>query len=58
MQNTIRVPSTDEYLEKIVKAGGKVVSPKMAVSEIDWMAYCVDTEGTVFGIMQEDPSAA
>ena len=55
--NTIGVPSVDEYLAKIVKGGGKVVIPKIALPGIGWFARCQDTEGNVFVIMQEDSSA-
>ena len=55
--NTIDVPSVDEFMRKIVKAGGKVVSEKTAIPGVGYFAYCADTEGNVFGIMQEDPSA-
>lgn len=56
--NTIDVASVDETLEKIVQEGGQVTHPKMAVPGIGWLAYCIDTEGNMFGIMQGDPSAA
>jgi predicted enzyme related to lactoylglutathione lyase len=55
--NTIGVPSVDEYLTKIEKSGGKVVMPKTAIPGVGWFASCQDTEGNVFGIMQEDSSA-
>ena len=55
--NTIDVPSVDEYTEKITTHGGKVVMPKGTVPGIGYIAYCEDTEGNVFGIMQFDPSA-
>jgi len=55
--NTVDVPSVDEFTKKIVESGGKVVVPKMAVPGVGYMAYCADTEGNVFGIMQEDPEA-
>ncbi len=55
--NTIDVPSVDEYAEKITAQGGKVLMPKSAVEGIGYMAYCEDTEGNLFGIMQFDPSA-
>lgn len=55
--NTIDVPSVDEFIQKIVKAGGKVVTKKTTVPGVGYMAYCKDTEGNVFGIMQADPSA-
>jgi predicted enzyme related to lactoylglutathione lyase len=31
--------------------------PKFAVPTIGWLAYCSDTEGTPFGVMQMDPEA-
>lgn len=56
--NTLDVPDVDAYMEKVKKAGGKVVSPhKMAIPGIGWFAYCLDTEGNLFGIMQNDPNA-
>ena len=55
--NTIAVPSVDEYVKKVTDAGGKVVMPKGAVMGQGWVAYVTDTEGNVFGIFQNDPSA-
>jgi predicted enzyme related to lactoylglutathione lyase len=55
--NTVSVASVDVFVEKITAAGGKVAAPKMAVPGVGWFAYCSDTEGNVFGIMQDDPSA-
>jgi predicted enzyme related to lactoylglutathione lyase len=54
--NTIDVPSVDEYAEKIKGSGGKVVMPKSALPGIGYLAYCEDTEGNIFGIMEFDPS--
>ena len=48
--NTVDVPSVDEFVEE-------VVMPKRAVPGVGYMAYCADTEGNVFGVMQDDPSA-
>jgi hypothetical protein len=55
--NTVEVPSIDEYVKKIVKAGGKQVSKKNAIPGIGYFAYCADTEGNIFGIMQPNPKA-
>lgn len=55
--NTIDVPSVDEFLQKTVKAGGKIVQKKTTVPGVGYMAYCADTEGNVFGIMQADEKA-
>ena len=50
--NTIDVPSVDEYVAKVVAAGGQVVVPKQQIPGVGYMAYCADTEGNVFGIME------
>ena len=55
--NTISVPSVDEFIKNIVKAGGKSVTPKMPIPSVGYFAYCQDTEGNLFGIMQADTSA-
>jgi uncharacterized protein len=55
--NTIDVPSVDEFIQKVAAAGGKAVTQKMAIPGIGYFAYCMDTEGNLFGIMQEDPAA-
>lgn len=52
--NTIEVSSVDEYIEKVEKMGGRVVTPKMTVEGMGYMAYCADTEGNTFGLMQMD----
>jgi uncharacterized protein len=55
--NTIGVSSVDEFVSKIISNGGKVVSPKSAILGIGYFAYCQDTEGNIFGILQPDESA-
>ena len=55
--NTIGVPSVDEFVKKVVEQGGKVALPKMAIPGVGYQAYCLDTEGNIFGIHQSDPSA-
>ncbi len=42
---------------KVKSAGGTMVDPKHAVPGVGWLAYCTDTEGNEFGIMQPDESA-
>jgi len=54
--NTIDVDSVDAYVEKIVAGGGKVVMPKHAIPGVGYLAYCADTEGNVFGLMEADQS--
>lgn len=55
--NTIDVPSLDDYARSVVEAGGKIIMPKTAVPGVGYLAYCTDTEGNTFGILQPDMNA-
>ncbi len=55
--NTVSVPSLEEAVKRIKKSGGKVLTKKMTVPGVGYMAYCKDTEGNIFGIMQMDAKA-
>ncbi|HEX3043727.1 MAG TPA: hypothetical protein VHY08_03155 [Bacillota bacterium] len=55
--NTIDVPSVEEYIKRIVESGGSMVMPKTAVPGVGYMAYFADTEGNIFGIMEQNPKA-
>jgi predicted enzyme related to lactoylglutathione lyase len=55
--NTLDVPSVDEFIEKVKKNGGKIVREKHPVPGVGYMATIEDTEGNLFGMMEEDPSA-
>lgn len=55
--NTIGVPSVDEFSKKIQDKGGKVLQPKTAIPGIGWFATCQDTEGNIFGIIEENKEA-
>ncbi len=55
--NTVDVPSVDDYVKKVVAAGGKVIMPKTAIPGVGYMAYCTDTEGNKFGLYQTDLGA-
>lgn len=54
---TVVVDNFDEIAAKIEKVGGKVAMPKMAIMNMAWQGYFLDTEGNVFGIHQPDPNA-
>ena len=49
---TIGVKTIDEILEKITQNGGKIAIPKREVMKTGILAYCNDTEGNMFGVMQ------
>lgn len=55
--NSIDVPSVDEFANKISTEGGKILSPKMPIPGIGYLAICQDTEGIPFGIIQHDSNA-
>lgn len=56
--NTIDVDDLDAVLAHVEAYGGKIVVPRNAVPGTGWMAYCLDTEGVLFGLMQDDEGAA
>jgi predicted enzyme related to lactoylglutathione lyase len=55
--NTIGVDSVDDYVAKVQESGGLVTMPKSAVPGVGYLAICADTEGNVFSLMEEDPTA-
>ncbi|MBP1646737.1 MAG: hypothetical protein H6Q30_182 [Bacteroidetes bacterium] len=54
---TVDVASVDDAVRKVEHNGGQNVVPKMPVPGVGWLAYCKDSEGNIFGVMQNDPSA-
>lgn len=55
---TVGVTDLDAMLTRAVAAGGRVTVPKMPIPTMGWLAYCADTGGNLFGMMQMDASAA
>ena len=55
--NTIDVPDLDAAVEAVIANGGTVTRPRGPVAGVGWLAYCTDTEGNPFGIMQADLEA-
>ncbi len=55
--NTISVPSVDDYLKKVTQNGGKAKTARMPIPGVGYFAYCEDTEGNVFGILEADTQA-
>ncbi len=54
---TVETLSVDESVSKVLSAGGQNILPKMAIRGVGWLAYCKDTEGNIFGVMNSDPAA-
>ena len=55
--NTLDVPSVDEYIKRIEKDGGTIITPKHAVPGVGYMLYFKDPEGNTFGMMERDEAA-
>lgn len=49
---TVGVSSLDESLRAVEQQGGEMISPKDSIPGVGSFAYCRDTEGNVFGVMQ------
>ena len=54
---TVDTASVDDSVRKAQAEGGSVALPKMPIPGVGWLAYCKDTEGNIFGLMQPDPRA-
>ena len=50
--NYFAVESINDYLAKIQKLGGKVISPKQEVPDIGWVAAAMDPEGNQFALIE------
>ena len=55
---TVDVENIDQFTQKATTGGAQVVVPKMPIPGVGWLVYCKDTEGNIFGMMQNDPGAA
>lgn len=55
---TVAVPDCAEYLAKAVAAGATVALPRTATPGIGWLAYVLDPDGNLVGMMENDPTAA
>ncbi|HSC48382.1 MAG TPA: VOC family protein [Gammaproteobacteria bacterium] len=54
---TIAVTDLDVYLMKVNTSGGQLAVARIPIAGIGWLAYCKDTEGNLFGLMQADAAA-
>jgi predicted enzyme related to lactoylglutathione lyase len=55
--NTIGVESVEAAIAAATSAAGKLVMPKTPIPGVGYFAYCEDTEGNLFGVMQFDQNA-
>jgi uncharacterized protein len=54
---TVGVERLDETLARVASLGGQVAVAKMPIPGVGWLAYAKDTEGNIFGLMQNDSTA-
>ncbi len=57
IMNYISVDNIDDALAKTEQLGGAVLMPKMPIKGIGWNCVVKDTEGNIFGMLQEDSKA-
>jgi uncharacterized protein len=57
MMNYFGVPSIDAAMKQVTSLGGKVFTGKMAVPGMGYLANCMDTEGNLFGLWEDDAQA-
>lgn len=50
--NTVGVENLDAALEKLIACGGTIEMPKITIPGVGDFAYCRDTEGNVFGMIE------
>ncbi len=55
---TVLSSGLDADVTQALSNGGSIAVPKMAIPGMGWLAYVKDTEGNIFGVMQEDATAA
>lgn len=56
--NLIDVPSLDHALLRVVEARGQIIHSRSAIQGVGYVAYCRDTEGNAFGLIELDAAAA
>lgn len=57
VSNVINVDNIDDCITKLQELGGEIVFPKTTINGVGYLAYFKDTEGNVFGMMENDPDA-
>ncbi len=57
IMNYFGVPNIDTALNKVRSLGGNTITEKMAVPGMGFLVTCVDTEGNLFGLWEEDSKA-
>ncbi|MBS1914159.1 MAG: VOC family protein [Bacteroidetes bacterium] len=53
---TAEVTSLDDTLAKATELGAVVALPKMEIAGMGWLAYIIDPDGNILGLLQPDPA--
>ena len=56
--NYVRVESVDAHCKKVESKGGRIVHQKQPIPGVGWFAIGADPEGNLFGLFEEDATAA
>lgn len=54
---TIEVPSVDDFVERIERAGGSIVQPKTMMPGVGYLAAFRDTEGNILTVLEPTGAA-
>jgi predicted enzyme related to lactoylglutathione lyase len=57
MMNYFGVPSIDAAMEQVKSLGGKVLTGRMSVPGMGFLANCIDSEGNAFGLWEDNAQA-
>jgi uncharacterized protein len=57
IMNYVWVESVDDFSDKVVSLGGKILVPKKEVGDMGWFAVCQDPQGNVFALWQVQEAA-
>jgi uncharacterized protein len=57
MVNYFGVKSIDDAIQQVKSLGGRMLTDKMTVPSMGYLANCVDTEGNTFGLWEENSEA-
>lgn len=55
--NTIDVESIDKTIEAVKTNGGTIIAEKGPIPTVGWFAVFKDSDGNMFGLMEEDEKA-
>jgi uncharacterized protein len=55
--NYFGVSSVQDACSRVEELGGRILVSKVAVPKSGYYALCMDSEGNIFGLWEEDPEA-